>query len=139
MTSHLKLVVVSLSLLSLVISAINGSGKNNNGNNNDNVIKNNNKLNNNNDNNDFQLLKISYNDIQDKLSRQNVIDVLKSSLSRDGNDNKLLYLYIFSYIEYYFKYVCIYLTVMNSVRYYIIVITHHHHHFYYYRSDLHHH
>ena len=35
------------------------------------------------------------NDIQDKSSRQNVIDVLKSSLSRDGNDNNLLYYIIY--------------------------------------------
>lgn len=115
MTSHLKLVVVSFLLFSLLISAINGSGKNNNGNNNDNVIKNNNKLNNNNDNNDFQLLKISYNDIQDKSSRKNVIDILKSSLSRDGNDNNLLY-YIIS-LEYYFTYVFIFVMVMISILY----------------------
>ena len=93
MTFHLKLVLVTLSLLSILISAINGSVKNNNGNNNDNVI--NKKVNNNNDNNRFQLLKISYNDIQDKSSRKNVIDILKSSLSRDGNDNNLLYYIIY--------------------------------------------
>lgn len=83
-TSLMRLIVVTLLLLSTVIFAVNESRKNNNDNNNG-------------YDNSFQLLKISYNDIQDKSSRQNVIDVLKSSLSREGNDYNL-YLYDYIYI-----------------------------------------
>lgn len=72
-TSLIRFILVFLSLLSIVIFAVNESGKYNNDNSNGN-------------DNTFQLLKINYNDIQDKSSRQNVIDVLKSSLSREGND-----------------------------------------------------
>jgi hypothetical protein len=84
-TSHIRLIVVFLSLLSIVIFAVNESGKYNNDNSNGN-------------DNTFQLLKINYNDIQDKSSRQNVIDVLKSSLSREGNDDYNYYIYIIIFI-----------------------------------------
>ena len=78
-TSVIRFIVLTFLLLSIVIFATNESGKNNN----DNTDG---------DDNSFQLLKISYNDIQEKSSRQNVIDVLKSSLSREGNDYNCVYL-----------------------------------------------
>jgi len=79
--SIIRFIVLTFLLLSIVIFAAYESGKNYNDNSDGN------------DNNSFQLLKISYNDIQEKSSRQNVIDVLKSSLSREGNDyNYIIYI-----------------------------------------------
>ena len=79
-TSMIRFIVLTFLLLSIVIFAANESGKNYNDNSDGN------------DNNSFQLLKITYNDIQEKSSRQNVIDVLKSSLSREGNDYNYIYI-----------------------------------------------
>jgi hypothetical protein len=76
-TSIIRFIVLTFLLFSIVIFAANESGKN---------------YNDNSDGNSFQLLKISYNDIQEKSSRQNVIDVLKSSLSREGNDYNYIYI-----------------------------------------------
>ena len=76
-TSIIRLMVLTFLLFSIVIFAANESGKN---------------YNDNSDGNSFQLLKISYNDIQEKSSRQNVIDVLKSSLSREGNDYNCIHI-----------------------------------------------
>ena len=76
----IRFIVLTFLLLSIVIFAANESGKNYNDNSDGN------------DNNSFQLLKISYNDIQEKSSRQNVVDVLKSSLSREGNDYNCIYI-----------------------------------------------
>lgn len=88
----IRFIVLTFLLLSIVIFAANESGKNYNDNSDGN------------DNNSFQLLKISYNDIQKKSSRQNVVDVLKSSLSREGNDYN--YIYILFNLHYFVLKLC---------------------------------
>ena len=91
-TSMIRFIVLTFLLLSIVIFAANESGKNYNDNSDGN------------DNNSFQLLKISYNDIQEKSSRQNVVDVLKSSLSREGNDYN--YIHILFNLHYFVLKLC---------------------------------
>jgi len=86
LTSEIILIFISVLFLSIITSATILESD---------INFNSNVNNNKDDNSNFQLLKINYDDIHNKSSRQNVVDVLKSSLSREGNiDNVTFYYYI---------------------------------------------